>query len=267
MNTRTLLLVFFFLVFAEQKIYGQSFSNELGFVFGPLVFYSDYGERNNFETNSRSIGFGAGLIHYINFSRSADCKCYTLDKFWNNHFKIRNEIDYYKTNFEHRGQWVDPDRTTITADQLRGMKGSTTVFEIGSQLEFSPFSIRDFEARDYILVPFISAGMHWVSYDPEASTDFGNGDISNPANVPEKFINAFNQLQGNTWSFVTSIGARYKLTRNSDLMFDARWQYYFSDWVDGLNPTFEVNNTLQVPENRSNDWIFWLNMGYIYYVD
>jgi hypothetical protein len=267
MNTRTLILVFFFVILSKQKNYAQGFSNEIGFIFGPFVFYSDYGERNNFETNSGNVGFGVGFIHYINFTRSSDCKCYTRETFWNDHFKLRNEIDYHVTNFSHRGKWVDPDRTTITADQLRGMKGSTTVFEIGSQLEYFPFSIRDFEANSYKVAPFISAGLHWVSYDAESSTDFGTRDISNPANVPEKYINAFNQQQGNTWSFAASIGARYKLTRYSDLMLDARWQYYFSDWVDGLNPTFDANNTVLVPENRSNDSVFWLNIGYVYYID
>jgi len=268
MNTRTLILVFFFLVFSNQAIYSQlGFSNELGIIVGPVAFYSDYGVRNDFETNSGNVGFGIGLIHYINFSYRADCNCYTRDKYWNDHFKIRSEIDYHKTNFRHIGEWVDPSRTTETADQLRGMKGSTTVFEIGSQLEYFPFSIRDYMAGSYKIAPFVSAGVHWVSYDPEASTDFGTGDIASGANVPDKYIGAFQQKSGNTWAFVTSVGARYKLNKRSDLMLDARWQYYFSNWVDGLNPSFEANNTVEVPENKANDWIFWLNLGYIYYID
>jgi len=267
MNTRTLLLVFFFLIFSKQEIYGQGFSNELGLIVGPVVFYSDYGQRNNFETNAGNVGFGIGLIHYINFSYRADCNCYTREKYWNDHFKIRNEINYHKTNLKHLGKWVDPDRTSTTADQLRGMKGSTTVFEIGSQLEYFPFSIRDFMSNSYKLAPFVSAGVHWVSYDPESSTDYGTGVITNPNNVPAKYINAFEQQSGNTWAFVTSVGARYKLGERSDLMVDARWQYYFSNWVDGLNPSFEANNTVQVPENKANDWIFWLNIGYIFYLD
>ena len=267
MNTRTLIMVFFFLVFSKQEIYGQGFSNELGVIVGPVVFYSDYGVRSDFETNSGNVGFGIGLIHFINFSYRSDNNTYTRAKYWNDHFKVRNEIDYHKTNFKHRGKWIDPEYTSITSEQLRGMKGSTTVFEIGSQLEYFPFSIRDFAAHSYKLAPFISAGMHWVSYDAESSTDFGTGDISSPANVPDKYINAFSQQQGNTWSFLTSIGVRYKLTAYSDIIIDARLQYYFSDWVDGLNPSFEANDTVEVPENKANDWIFWLNLGYIFYLD
>lgn len=268
MNTRFLILVFFLLVFSKQDVYGQlGFTNEIGFITGPVVFYSDYGSRDDVGIFSDNIGWGIGLVHFINFSYSSDCKCYTKGKYWNDHFRLRNEIDYHKTTFKHTGKYVDPDRTTITAQQLRGMKGSTTVFELGSQLEFFPLSIRDFAANSYKIAPFISAGLHWVSYDPQSSTDFGTGDISNPDNVPDKYINAFEQQSGNTWSFVTSIGARHKINRHNDIMLDARWHYYFSNWVDGLNPSFEANNIVEVPENRSNDWIFWINLGYIHYLD
>ena len=63
----------------------------------------------------------------------------------------------------------------------------------------------------------------------------------------------------NAWSMVTSIGVRYKLGILSDLMLDLRWQLYFSDWVDGLNH--------QLSFNKFNDWLIWLNFGYIYYLN
>ena len=154
MNTRLLLLVFLFFVFPKQEIFGQlGFSHEIGVITGPVAFYSDYGVRNDFETNSGNIGFGVGIIHYINFAYRDDCNCYSRDLFFNDHFKIRNEIDFHKTNLEHFGKWVDPDKTSITADQLRAMKGSTTVFEIGSQLEYFPMSIRDFQAGGHRIAP------------------------------------------------------------------------------------------------------------------
>ena len=268
MNTRILLLVFFFLIFPKQDVYSQlGFSNEVGILMGPVAFYSDYGVRNDFETNSGNVGFGIGLMHYINFSYRADCNCYSADKYWNDHFKVRTELDFHKTNLEHIGQWVDPSLTSITANQLRGMKGSSTVFEVGSQLEYFPFSIRDFMADAYKIAPFISAGLHWVNYDPEAYTEFGTGNIESAANVPDKYIGAFQQEPGTTWAFVTSVGARYKLSQRSDIMLEARWQYYFSNWVDGLNPSFEANQTVQVPENKANDWVFWINFGYIFYLN
>ncbi len=266
MNTRILLLVFFFLICSKQEVYSQfGFSHEVGIITGPVAFYSDYGVRNDFETNSGNIGFGIGLIHYINFSYRADCNCYTRDTFFNDHFKVRNEIDYHKTNLQHFGKWVDPDRTSITADQLRAMKGSTTVFDIGSQLEYFPLSIRDFSAGAFKIAPFMSFGIHWVNYDPEVYSELGA--LNTPITTPPKYINSFQQEGDSTWSVVGSIGIRYKLTPLSDLMLDSRWQYYFSNWVDGLNPSLENNGTVPVPENKANDWIYWLNIGYIYYLD
>src|SRR5690606_34425995 len=113
------------------------------------------GQRNNFETNAKNTGFGVGLIHYLNFSYRADCNCYTRDTYFNDHFKVRNEIDYHKTNLKHFGRWVEADETSLFADQLRAMSGSTSVFEIGSQLEYFPLSIRDFAAGGYKIAPFI----------------------------------------------------------------------------------------------------------------
>lgn len=258
MNTRSLLLVFFLLVFAKQAVYSQfGFSHEVGLITGPVVFYSDYGQRNNFETNAKNTGFGVGLVHYLNFAYRADCNCYTRDKYFNDHFKIRNEIDYHKTNLEHFGRWVEPSETSLFADQLRAMSGSTTVFDIGSQLEYFPLSIRDFAAGGYKIAPFISFGVHWVNYDPEVSSSLG--PLNSPVSTPDKYFDSFQQDPASTWSVVGSVGIRYKLTELSDLMLDSRWQYYFSNWVDGLNP--------EVPENKANEWIYWLNIGYIYYID
>ena len=266
MNTRILLLVFFFLMLCKQEVYSQfGFSHEVGIITGPVAFYSDFGERNDFETNSGNIGFGVGLIHYLNFSYRADCNCYTRDTYFNDHFKLRNEIDYHKTNLEHLGKWVDPDKTSITAAQLRAMKGSTTVFDIGSQLEYFPLSIRDFAAGGYKIAPFASFGVHWVNYDPEVYSELG--PLNTPITTPRKYFNSFQQESDSTWSVVMSVGIRYKLTPLSDLMLDSRWQYYFSNWVDGLNPSFENNQVVEVPENKANDWIYWLNIGYIYYLD
>ena len=70
---------------------------------------------------------------------------------------------------------------------------------------------------------------------------------------------SINPASGNAWSMVTSVGVRYKLNTISDLMLDLRWQLYFNDWIDGLNH--------QLPSNDRDDWLLWLNVGYIFYLD
>ncbi|MEP3837249.1 MAG: glutamate dehydrogenase [Algibacter sp.] len=255
--------LFFILQTANAQL---GFSHELGVIAGPLQFRSDYGVREDSKTNFGNSGFGIGVVHYINFAYRADCNCYTTDTYFNDHFKIRNEISYNKTNLEHLGKWVSPERTTIKADQLRAHKGVAENLDIGTQLEFFPLSIRDFQGFAYKYAPFISLGVHYTAYTPEVSTTYNNpntaayGDVTDPSNFYTGWDpGSVDASPGSTWSVVSSVGFRYKLTKLSDLMLDLRWQYYFGDNIDGLDH--------QLESNKFNDWLVWLNVGYIFYLD
>jgi len=142
-------------------------------------------------------------------------------------------------------------------------------FDIGMQIEYFPLSIRSFQAFGYKFAPFVSLGAHYVSFNPKVSTSFGDGDATNSLNFYQPWYNnipdplnakPIDVTPGSTWSIVSSVGVRYKISPLSDLMLDLRGQYYFSDWVEGLN--HELENY-----SRFNDWLVWLNVGYIYYLD
>lgn len=237
------------------------FSHEIGAIVGPVAFQSDYGQRNNLSTNMGNTGYGIGLIHYLNFSYKADCSCYTPETFFNDHFKLRSELSYNKTELKHFGEWVSDSKHSLGANQLRAMRGSTAVTNVGMQLEFFPLSIRQFTASTGSLAPFISIGGQFSFFSPTAYSEMGPGLGQLPTVTPVKYIGAFDTKGGTTWSVVSSVGTRYKLTPLSDLMVDLRFQYYFSNWVDGLSPNPKVYS-----ENRANDWLVWLNFGYIYYL-
>ncbi|MFD1161434.1 MULTISPECIES: THC0290_0291 family protein [Hwangdonia] len=265
----------FCLFVISQTAYSQlGFSHEIGVIAGPVEFRSDFGSRDDVKTNFGNSGFGIGIVHYINFSYRADCNCYTTDTYWNDHFKLRNEISWNKTTLNHHGKWVDPSRTTPNADKLRAHSGIAQNLDIGTQLEFFPRSIRDFQAFAYRFAPFASLGVHYTSFSPKASTTYGNTTDPNyrgvfdQANIYSNWFDNFdpavdpypvNVNGGSTWSIVSSAGVRYKLDKLSDLMLDFRFQYYFSDWVDGLNHKLEYN--------KHNDWLLWFNIGYVYYLD
>jgi len=250
-------LLFFVFTINTNAQFG--FSHEIGVIAGPVAFQSDYGERHDFATNAGNTGYGIGIIHYLNFSYRAECNCYTPQTYFNDHFKLRSELSYNKTKLQHFGKWVDPSRTSLFAQQLRAMKGSTAVTNIGMQLEFYPLSIRDFTATIGSFAPFISLGGQFSFYDPEIHSELGT--MGSPLTTPDKYIGGYTNKGGTVWSVVSSIGCRYKLTELSDLMVDLRWQYYFSNWVDGLNPDPKLH-----PENKANDWNVWFNFGYIYYL-
>ena len=261
MNIKLLLIASLLFIIAGQEAHSQyGVSHEVGVIIGPVMFKSDYGQRKDFETNTKNSGFGIGIVHYLNFA-------YQSRSYFNEHFKIRSELDYITASFEHYGEWVADDKQSDGAKQLRAMSGSTTVIEVGSLLEYYPLSIIDFEYANYKLAPYFGLGVHYVNFSPKAETSWGDRDIHNPANYPSKYKNAFQTESGSTWALVCSLGVRYKLTKMSDLMLDTRWSMYSSDYVDGLSPSLGNNGTTPVPENKANDWIFWLNLGYVFYLD
>jgi hypothetical protein len=240
------------------------FSHEIGVIAGPVQFRSDFGQRLNEENNVGNTGIGIGIIHYINFSYRADCNCYTADTYFNDHFKLRSEVSWNQTQLDHFGRWVSPALTSVQADRLRAHSGVATNFDVGMQLEYFPYSIRAFSSHTGGFAPFFSLGAHYTTSTPEAYTTFGDGNVFNPNNIYTPWINASKDYPIdldviNAWSVVTSVGIRYKLTMLSDLMLDLRFQYYFSDWIEGFNH--------ELPSNKFNDVLVWLNFGYIYYLD
>lgn len=247
--------------FSNKALSQFGFSHEIGAIVGPVAMMSDYGERYDFKTNAGNTGFGVGIIHYLNFAYRAECNCYAPETYFNDHFKLRSELSFNKTKLEHYGEWTEGNG--VFAQQLKAMHGETSVTNIGMQLEYFPFSIREFSATPGKLAPFVSLGGQFSFYKPKAYSDLGSGELGeDPIITPVKYFDAFDQDGGTTWSVVGSIGTRYKLTILSDLMIDLRWQYYFSNWVDGLNPNPDVYK-----ENKANEWLVWLNVGYIYYLD
>lgn len=253
-----------------QVSYAQlGFSHEIGVIAGPVAFQSDFGVRKDFETNAGNTGIGIGIVHYINFAYRADCNCYSTDTFFNDHFKLRSEISWNKTKLNHFGKWVDASRTSVNAERLRRHSGVAENWDVGMQLEFFPKSIRAFQAFSYSFAPFVSLGVHFTAFNPQVETTFGDGNIDNMNNFYQPWVGAANPNtnvdpfliteNGTTWSVVGSVGTRYKLTVLSDLMVDLRWQYFFNNKIDGLDHNLK--------SNKANDWLVWLNFGYIYYLD
>lgn len=111
---------------------------------------------------------------------------------------MRSEISYYRSGeLRHYGKWVDPDRTSTTSDQLRAMRGRTSVTSLGMQLEYFPWSIHDFSASVGSFAPLVSLGAHYDSYKPEAWSTMGVFGI--PETTPVKFRDAFDLEGGSTW--------------------------------------------------------------------
>jgi hypothetical protein len=241
----------------------SSLAQEVGIVFGPVVFQSDYGQRNNFDTNIGNTGFGVGIVHFINFSANNN-----RESFFTEHFKVRSELSFNKTNLEHFGYWVEREKFKNLVQHLRAMHGSSTLVNLGAQLEYSPFmKIHDFENTIGGFSPYVSVGFQVSYYNTKVDSRLGT--LGLPENTFPKYLTpsdgrpyGFSSESGVVASITAGVGVHYKLTTMSDLMFEARYQGFSSDWVDGLNPNKDLYK-----ENKSNDSQVWFNVGYIYYLE
>lgn len=240
----------------------SSLAHEIGIVFGPTFMKSDYGVRNNFAANFDNVGFGVGFVHYINFSCNAKYITYFKE-----HFKIRSEVSFSNTTLKHHGIWVEGGSNSLGQQQLRAMEGKSSIINLGSQLEYSPFSeIHNFENSIGAFSPYLSLGLQYNFFNIKTSSSMGKlGSID--ATYPKYLVPSdgqpFGFYSGNNgvWSIVFGFGARYKLSKSSDLILENRFQYFNSDWVDGLNP-----NKGFYTDNKYNDWQVWVTFGYVFYL-
>lgn len=233
-------------------------SSEIGVIAGPVFFQSDYGARYDVSSNLANNGFGIGVFHVANFENFSRLRDGRFTTYFMEHFKLRTELSYQKSDFSHKGRWVEGG-ATIGKEQLRAMRGSAAVTNVGMQLEWFPWGASDLDRSisKYNFAPFISFGAQYNIFNTKSTSTLGPVDA--PGVLFPKFIGAARSEISSTFSLVSSVGALCKISDQESIVLDLRWQHYFSDWVDGLNV-----NSQSYPENRSNDMMFWVNVGYIY---
>ncbi|WP_348799272.1 THC0290_0291 family protein [Flavobacterium adhaerens] len=234
-------------------------SHSIGVEAGAVQFRSDYGQRNDFETNIKNTGFGITLIDYMNFSYMN-----FNNNYFAQHFRVRNELSYIKSDLQHYGEWTE--KNSLGSKLLKEMRGSTQIFSFGSMLEYSFVHIHDFERTSNSFAPFIGIGPQISFYSATATSTLGN--LGTADTTPTKYLTSsdghpygFSNENKAVFSIALNLGTRYKLSPLSDLIFNVKAQYFNSDWVDGLNPNKEIYD-----ENKNNDWLTYIGVGYIYYL-
>jgi hypothetical protein len=250
-NVITLILILStFCCWSQFKTY-----TEVGVMAGPVFFQSDYGERGNFENFYKNNGYNLGVYVYLT---PEDCCCpSSSNSNYKQYFKLRFEFSFMKSELKHYGQYVAPERTSLFANQLRGMRGNVTAGNIGVQIEYYPWKTDDYK-RGEPFSPYISFGTVLSYYNSKAYSLIA--PLGTPAATPVKYVNAYRNDSGIVSSLTLGAGGRYKIGTYHALVLDTRVQAYFSDWVDGLNPNRKIYK-----ENKFNDWSTAINLGYIYY--
>lgn len=245
------IIPFFFVLIISAESHAQfgRTYQEVGIMAGPMFFKSDYGERGDFENFTKNNGFSVGVFYYFSFIEDV--------RSLKENFKLRVDASYMKANLEHFGKYVDPAKTSITANQLRAMNGSTSTINLGLQMEFYPFKTDDYnQSSDFS--PYVSLGGQLGYYSSKVKSDLG--PIGTPLTTPEKYLNGTRNESRPVASLTSSIGVRYRLDDYNSLIFDSRIQYYTSDWVDGINPDRRTYK-----ENKTNDYALTFSFGYVYY--
>ena len=126
-----LFITLFALFGISSAVSAQGLAQEIGIYAGPVTLQSDFGERHNVDTNVGNAGFGFGVAHWLNFSAANN-----RDRYFPEHFKIRSELSFSRTNLRHFGQWVERKPNALFAQQLKNMHATSTLIGLGAQLEF-----------------------------------------------------------------------------------------------------------------------------------
>ena len=247
MIKKTIVASFLFISIGVSYSQTNKIYRDLGVMAGPVFFQSDYGQRGDFENYIKQNGFSIGVFYY--FMPNVDFRSIREN------FKLRLETSYMKSQLQHYGKWVD-GKDTPDKVKLRAMKGSVSTKNLGFQVEYYPFKTYDY-CGYCTWNPYLSLGSQLNGYTTEIHSSLGELKT----NMIDKYKNVYENDSNVTVSFTVGFGIRYKLTsKKSALIFDYRLQYYFTDWVDGLNPDKKI-----YPENKANDYSTTFNFGYVYY--
>ncbi|MDW5289108.1 THC0290_0291 family protein [Formosa sp. PL04] len=247
-NLKLLLLVIFLSLF--NSVNSQTLTGyELGILVGPVQMRSDFGLRGDKATNRGNIGFGAGLMFDINPMDWGSRRDYAYD-----HFKLRFDLSFNKTSLQHYGEYVDPDNTSENANKLRAQRGEAKNSSLGVALEYYPLSLRGFFYNFFDFTPYLILGVQYTYAKP-------GSNITNEDQLYGPWANkgSINTESFYTMALNTGIGVRYKVSEYSDFLFETKFQFFNSDWVDGLNHPLDYN--------ENNDALIWFTFGYVYYLN
>ena len=246
-NILYLLLIFCFSINSYSQ-YGNYY-HEIGVTIGPVLFRSDYGARDDFKNFTNNNGISLGINYYftpnVNFE--------SIDE----NFKLRVDLNVMKVQLQHYGKYVDNEKYTLFRDQLRAMRGKLSQVSLGTQLEYYPFKTDDY-AKGAVFTPYVGLGAQINYYSVVTSSSLGA--INTSISTPDKYRGAIESKNDIVASLSYAVGTRIRLYDYNFLSLELSSKYYFSDYVDGVNP-----DRKKFKENKSNDWLNAFNVGYIYY--
>ncbi|MGI9532117.1 THC0290_0291 family protein [Lutimonas sp.] len=243
-------LLFFFFTNAKAQ---SSISSEVGVFFGPAMFQTDMGLSTEFGAQTQAT-LAFGLSYYLKFFGS-QYNWRSGSSYFSEHFKLKAELSYMNnTNvgFEPAG----------TSQKLDDMKARIKLYNAGLNLEYYILELEDYASfyqSSGAINPFVTIGIHYSYSQPDILVN----DVSLKGSE-EPYTQLIDKWQEdavfldaeNIFSASAGAGVRFGLDK-VDFSLEGRYQYYFSDVVEGLNAADD-------PANKSNDSMVFINAGIIY---
>jgi opacity protein-like surface antigen len=241
------------IVFNISSSISQNTPQGLGVQIGNSIIHSDYGEGNSSDVNALSVSLTHSLYF---FGISSWRKQNTL----NHHISLRSELNFVSNiKLSHKGEYVNGNGNLAT--QLRAMTGSFKITNIGFQGEIYLKNLKEFiyynNQYGTNLNPYLLAGIQFSIFKNSLNSTLGDWTQDSSV-LPEKWRDPSDTSVGRGTSFSSTfgLGTRYKLNNEIDLNAQFKWQFFFSDNLDGLR-----SNS---PENEDNEWSTVFQIGFIY---
>lgn len=248
MFQKTLLLLVGILSFTTAKAQSGQYYQEIGIMSGPVFFQGDFGEKGSSENITSNVGVSGSLLYYVSLNNNNG----GLER----NLKVRFDATLMSVTLNHYGKYAESN--SLFGEKLRAMQSDVKVSNIGFQLEYYPYETDDYGGSG--LSPYIAGGAQLNFYSANATSSLGS--IGNLNTVPTKYVDGFKDSNGNAFSMTGALGVRYKLSDSGAVVLEGQFKYYFSDWIEGMNPDPKIYK-----ENKNNDFSGTIQIGYVYYLD
>ena len=253
------LITIIFVIVSILEFKAQHYTHDIGVFVGTSSLQADYGQRGNFASEWNNNGISFSVAHYLSFYNRT--LRWDPNNVLHNHLMVKTELQYLSNiKLEHHGKWARS--TSQAGEQLRAMKGSLRMLNLGLHLEYYYRPLEEFvyPYSDIWVNPYFTFGIKYVSYTTGLRSDLGDWteDISV---LPEKyrFPGALDIGPGDAISLALGLGARFKVAPKIDLVTQFNYQYFFSDKIDGLQAN--------VIENKNNEWLVNIQFGFVYHLN
>lgn len=248
-------ILFFIGIFLNLE--AQNYKHDIGVFLGTSSLASDFGETNQLNLNTSNNSASFAIAHYLQFYNT----CLRWDRNASsrliNHLMIKTELRYSNNsnlqNFTEARYGDNP-----TAELTRSMRGSLSIFNIGTNVEYYFLSLKDYVySNKMVLNPYVSFGVNFSSYNRDIGYDSSIMEKGNAlqakSNIPDE---AFYLGIGDSFSFSGALGTRIKVTNNTDIVTQFGIQYFLADDLEGMDAN--------VPQNTNNDWLGNFQLGLVY---